>query len=763
MKKISINFFLLIFFFLFFSTLQSKAQNNLTAGDIAIVSYQSDFDQTNTFDPLVPEFEDRFSIVVLKSGGLAAGTVIYFTDRGWDGPNVTWLDNGTVGHEGVIKWVVPGGGVAQGTEVYFIATYHDETAPPNIFTWAAYTNEAGTITLGTVTTETSLPVTGMDFTFTGDNLLVYQTGPTGGPAGIYSATPIRFITALLANIVINSTTYAGWDAVPVALNESSLPPGLTNGTTAFVMSPGPLPNAVSDGTTEPDNGKYNCTNSNGVACSAVALSTFIYTTTNWNFNNTQYGIGLTTNHCTYSINTPVTYSLQPSASTSCVGLPVSFSVTASGSGTLTYQWQESNDVGFTSPTTLSNTGVYSNTGTNTLNISDNSVLNGKYYRAVVSNSCGAVNSSGVLLTATAPTMPSAHQLQVQTANTNNNTFYAAGCAIVEKIVPSGATPISGLVAAEMWREASVLTYGGQPYVQRHYQATPTAGSTGTVTLYFTQAEFDNFNAHPGSLLNLPVDAADALNNKQNLRISKFNGSTNNGTGLPGSYTGGGLVVNPPDANIVWNATYSRWEVTFDVSGFSGFFVQTSLFVLPVNLISFSAQKASNDIQLKWQTADETNNDHFELERSLNGRTFTTVGQRTGNNGTGIKNYDWLDAGAASLGTSKVFYRLKIVGVSGSAEYSNTVVVYLDKQAVVITGVNPNPFIDKLNVGLNMPRTGQVTMKLTDITGRLLHSENVQAPKGFSTYTMKGMEKLTAGMYILSAEFEGQVFTYKVKK
>jgi hypothetical protein len=83
--------------------------------------------------------------------------------------------------------------------------------------------------------------------------------------------------------------------------------------------------------------------------------------------------------------------------------------------------------------------------------------------------------------------------------------------------------------------------------------------------------------------------------------------------------------------------------------------------------------------------------------------------------------------------------------------------------VVITGVNPNPFTDKLNIGLNMPKTGQVTMKLTDMTGRLIRNEAIQAPKGFSTYTMKGMEKVTAGMYILTAEFEGQVYTYKVKK
>ena len=65
----------------------TNAQNNLMPGHIAIVSYQSDLDLSNTSAGLggTTDFEDRFSIVVLKPGGLAAGTTIYFTDRGWDG------------------------------------------------------------------------------------------------------------------------------------------------------------------------------------------------------------------------------------------------------------------------------------------------------------------------------------------------------------------------------------------------------------------------------------------------------------------------------------------------------------------------------------------------------------------------------------------------------------------------------------------------------------------------------------------------------
>jgi hypothetical protein len=459
---------------------------------------------------------------------------------------------------------------------------------------------------------------------------------------------------------------------------------------------------------------------------------------------------------------PPTITTHPSASTACTGLQASFTVAAAGSG-LSYQWQEATNSSFTTGlVTLSNTGVYSGTTSTTLTISDNTGLNGRYYRAVVTNTGGSVNSNGALLTVTSPTLPPGSATETHTAGTNNNLAYASSCGIISKVVPSGGSPVSGNITSKVWVESSVPTFGGRPYVQRHYQITPASGSTATVTLYFSQAEFDNFNAAPGSTLNLPSNSADAAG-KANLRISKLTGSSSDGTGLPGTYPGGGSLIDPPDANIVFNSTFNRWEVTFDVSGFSGFFVQTSLYVLPVNLISFSASFVNNDVQLKWQTADESGNDHFEVEKSLDGTTFIGVGRRSAANGSGIKNYDLTDVGAGNLNNSKIFYRLRIVSMTGAVEYSNTIVVLLNKNNTVLASVMPNPFRDKININLNMPANGELAIKLTDITGKVLQSEYVQGYQGFSTHIITGMEKFASGIYFLSIEFQGKQFIYKLRK
>ncbi len=94
-------------------------------------------------------------------------------------------------------------------------------------------------------------------------------------------------------------------------------------------------------------------------------------------------------------------------------------------------------------------------------------------------------------------------------------LHNSACRLIARVVPNGAFPISGPTSACVKFETVVPVFPpvtGQPFVQRHYQITPATGAataTGNVTLYFTQAEFDAFNAHPGATLKLPLNAGDA--------------------------------------------------------------------------------------------------------------------------------------------------------------------------------------------------------------------------------------------------------------
>jgi hypothetical protein len=142
------------------------------------------------------------------------------------------------------------------------------------------------------------------------------------------------------------------------------------------------------------------------------------------------------------------------------------------------------------------------------------------------------------------------------------------------VQPSGANPVSGSIVNNLTIDATVPTLNGSAYVQRHYDIMPAsnaATATATITLYFTQTEFDNFNATAGHGPDLPKNATDAAG-KANVRIYQYHGFS--ATNLPGTYTGQGKEIDPDDANIIWNADRQWWEVTFDVNGFSGFFLSS---------------------------------------------------------------------------------------------------------------------------------------------------------------------------------------------
>lgn len=105
--------------------------------------------------------------------------------------------------------------------------------------------------------------------------------------------------------------------------------------------------------------------------------------------------------------------------------------------------------------------------------------------------------------------------------------------------------------------------------------------------------------------------------------------------------------------------------------------------LPVKLTSFEARYLNNQSILYWQTSNGSTEDHFEIERSSNGKQYTTIGKVNASAaavlGNGNRKYAFTDAGKIS---NTAFYRLKIVDKSGSEEYSNIVTINPDREGKV---------------------------------------------------------------------------------
>ncbi len=111
--------------------------------------------------------------------------------------------------------------------------------------------------------------------------------------------------------------------------------------------------------------------------------------------------------------------------------------------------------------------------------------------------------------------------------------------------------------------------------------------------------------------------------------------------------------------------------------------------LPVQLASFELYKENDRVKLQWETTEELQFSHFEVERSVDGREWVKV-DRVNAKGKGIYT---AEDGEIRLGT--IFYRLKMVDQDGSFGYSPTrsIALMLDH----IIAVYPNPVSYSLRI------------------------------------------------------------------
>ncbi|WP_156152433.1 T9SS type A sorting domain-containing protein [Flammeovirga sp. OC4] len=112
--------------------------------------------------------------------------------------------------------------------------------------------------------------------------------------------------------------------------------------------------------------------------------------------------------------------------------------------------------------------------------------------------------------------------------------------------------------------------------------------------------------------------------------------------------------------------------------------------LPVELISFNANAEDQQVILDWATASEINNDHFEVQRSIDGKNWSTLATIEGAGNSSVRlDYEFIDANPVMNQLS--FYRLIQRDFDGTETVFDPQQVYMeDGNAVAGLSVYPNP-------------------------------------------------------------------------
>lgn len=187
--------------------------------------------------------------------------------------------------------------------------------------------------------------------------------------------------------------------------------------------------------------------------------------------------------------------------------------------------------------------------------------------------------------------------------------------------------------------------------------------------------------------------------------------------------------------------------------------------LPIDLVSFNAAPNGNVVTCTWQTATETNNDFFTVEKSTDGETFSPVTVVDGaGNSTVTKNYSAVDD---KVTAGIFFYRLKQTDFDGTSTYSTIkkVVIKEPGSGVVVQAAYPNPFTDNFSITYTSAQSQPVDITIVNTSGQKVFRKTEQAEKGSNNFIFQEItqKRLENGIYFININIDNVIHTQKVIK
>jgi hypothetical protein len=174
-------------------------------------------------------------------------------------------------------------------------------------------------------------------------------------------------------------------------------------------------------------------------------------------------------------------------------------------------------------------------------------------------------------------------------------------------------------------------------------------------------------------------------------------------------------------------------------------------IVPVELVSFNAEVGKNGVTLNWETATETNNKGFEIERMVNGN-WSKIGFVEGKGTTTEFNtYSYSDKPNTS---GNVSYRLKQINLDGSYTYSKVVNVDFGSMPseFSLSQNYPNPFNPSTMIKFALPFDSKVKVTVYSISGevvKVLADGEFAAGEHEAQFSMNSASGIASGIYLYS--------------
>ena len=172
--------------------------------------------------------------------------------------------------------------------------------------------------------------------------------------------------------------------------------------------------------------------------------------------------------------------------------------------------------------------------------------------------------------------------------------------------------------------------------------------------------------------------------------------------------------------------------------------------LPIKLLNFQAALSKDQAQLNWIVDDNQTGDYFEVERSADGKNFSTVAIVSTTATQGNEAYQYKESAQTTA-----YYRLRIVNKDRSTSYSKILLIKSQTESATTMSLLQNPVQETLTFSFTSATNANNEVAVYNLVGAKVYAEKILAQKGKNSVSVKLNSYLSAGTYILEVRNANQ--------
>ncbi|MEM8896894.1 MAG: T9SS type A sorting domain-containing protein [Bacteroidota bacterium] len=182
-------------------------------------------------------------------------------------------------------------------------------------------------------------------------------------------------------------------------------------------------------------------------------------------------------------------------------------------------------------------------------------------------------------------------------------------------------------------------------------------------------------------------------------------------------------------------------------------------VLPVEFLAFSVEEQNEHAQVSWSVFEDASSHTYQLERSLDGQTFSVLNSQKSIGIAGKASYSFQDQNVNRLGTDRLYYKVAHIDINGALSYSSIVELAISGQSALSLSVYPNPAFDEINLDIFLPSQDKYQLSIFNKLGQSMLSENIPGITSFLQRTVN-VSSWPAGVYLIRLGDARESLTYK---